>query len=62
MNMRQDVDHMVYTDQVDYTNSLTMIELSNEILREKYKRLNCKEKSLLRQRIGQLNWLVCVSA
>ena len=61
INMSQNGDGTVQMDQLDYTNSLTEIQLNKDVIGDRDRALNPKEKTLLRKCIGQLNWLACIS-
>ena len=61
INMIQKTDGSVEMEQQDYAASLSDIELNSDDLVDKDRLLNSKEKTLLRQCIGQLNWLACIS-
>ena len=61
INIKQNPDMSITVDQQNYTNSLNLIPLTKEQTLEPQRKLNERETKLLKNAIGQLNWLANIS-
>ena len=60
-DIHQQEDYSIWVDQVDYIEKIKTIDLSKERRREKGEPLTDEERSLLRAKAGELNWIQTVS-
>ena len=57
LNIKQNADFSIDVDQTNHINGINPIMLTNDRMKHTSSRLADKERSQLRQFIGQLNWV-----